>query len=89
MSNNADTPDIWRILELFMKFARAFTTVAALAATTMACAQAQSLTEAQASAAIAPFYDALNVMPGKDSAALVLQATGDGWLSCQGSKDEC
>jgi hypothetical protein len=76
-------------LELFMRFARTFTTVAAIAATTIASAQAQSLTEAQARAAIAPFYEALNVAPGKDAAALVLQATGDGWLSCQGSKDEC
>lgn len=76
-------------LELFMKFAHTLATVATLAATTMVCAQAQSLTEAQARAAIAPFYEALNVMPGKDAAALVLQATGEGWLSCQGSKDEC
>ena len=76
-------------VELFMKFAHTLATVATLAATTMVCAQAQSLTEAQARAAIAPFYEALNVMPGKDAAALVLQATGEGWLSCQGSKDEC
>ena len=72
-----------------MHFARNFSVIAALTATTFFSAQAQTLTEAQARAAIAPFYDALNVAHGKDAAALVMQATGEGWLSCQGSKDEC
>lgn len=72
-----------------MTFLRTLSTLAALAVLSIGNAQAQSLTEAQARAAIAPFYDALNVMPGKDAAALVMQATGEGWLSCQGSKDDC
>ncbi|MFY7865715.1 ester cyclase [Roseateles sp.] len=51
-------------------------------------AQAQNLTLDQARAAIAPFYDALNAAPGKDAAALVMQATGPTWVSCSG-QDEC
>lgn len=55
----------------------------------VAPAHAQSaLTEAQARAAVAPFYEALNAAPGKDTAALVLQATADGWQSC-GGNDDC
>jgi predicted ester cyclase len=46
------------------------------------------LTEAQARAAVAPFYEALNAAPGKDAGALVLQATADGWQSC-GGNDDC
>lgn len=51
-------------------------------------AQTQPLSAEQARAAIAPFYDALNVAPGKDAAALVLQATAEGWQSC-GGNDDC
>lgn len=51
-------------------------------------AQAQSLSLDEARAAIAPFYDALNAAPGKDAAALVMQATGPAWMSCS-SHDEC
>lgn len=51
-------------------------------------AQAQSLSLDEARAAIAPFYDALNAAPGKDAAALVMQATGAIWMSCS-SDDEC
>lgn len=51
--------------------------------------QAQTaLTEAEARAAITPFYEALNAAPGKDAAGLVMQATAEGWLSCSGN-DEC
>ena len=60
---------------------------ASLAATTATQAQS-ALTEAQARAAIAPFYSALNAAPGRDAAALVQQAAGPGWLSC-GSKEDC
>lgn len=49
---------------------------------------ADELNSDQARAAIAPFYDALNVAPDKDSAALVLQATAENWESCSGN-DEC
>jgi hypothetical protein len=51
-------------------------------------ASAQSLSIEQARAIVAPFYDALNAAPGKDAAALVMQATGPAWLSCS-SHDEC
>jgi predicted ester cyclase len=54
----------------------------------VASAHAQSgLTEAQARAAVAQFYEALNAAPGKDAAALVLRATADGWQSCGGNDD--
>lgn len=49
---------------------------------------ADELNSEQARAAIAPFYDALNVAPNKDSAALVLQGTAENWESCSGN-DEC
>ncbi len=49
-------------------------------------ALAQSLTVAQARAAIAPFYDALNAGPGKDTAALITKATHADWVSCGGNE---
>lgn len=58
------------------------------AALIAAPALAQSaLTEAQAHAAVVPFYEALNAAPGRDAASLVLQATADGWQSCGGNHD--
>lgn len=51
-------------------------------------ARAETLTPDQARAAIRPFYEALTVAPGRDSAALVLSATAPGWVSCGGS-DAC
>lgn len=64
-------------------------TVLFAAATGIGGAQAQTvLTEAQARAVITPFYDALNADAGKDAAALVMQATGEGWMSCSGN-EEC
>lgn len=71
-----------------MNFVRTFSSALALCAMALSGAQAQSLTEAQARAAITPFYESLNVAPGKDAAALVMQATAEGWLSC-GGNDEC
>ena len=64
--------------------------VAAIAATATAVAVGQpaGLTVAQARAAIAPFYDALNAAPGKDIAALVLAATTADFVSC-GENDAC
>ena len=47
---------------------------------------AQSMTVEQARAVIAPFYDALNAAPGKDAAALILQATSPDWVSCSGNE---
>lgn len=67
---------------------RTLGTAVAMAAAFLFSAHAQSLTEAQARAVIAPFYDALNAAPGKDAAALVLGATNADWVSC-GSNDEC
>lgn len=61
---------------------------AALACALPAPASAQSLTEAQARAIIAPFYDALNAAPGRDAAALVLASTQPEWVSC-GGNDAC
>ncbi len=54
--------------------------------TAMPAAQAQSLTVEQARAAIAPFYDALNAGPGKDTAALITEATSPVWVSCGGNE---
>lgn len=48
---------------------------------------AQNLTAEQGRAAVASFYDALNAAPGKDAAALVLQATSAEWASCSGQED--
>ncbi len=53
---------------------------------TVSNATAQSLTQAQARAAIAPFYEALSAAPGRDAAALVLQATSADWVSCGGNE---
>lgn len=50
--------------------------------------QAQGLTPEQGRAAVAPFYEALNAAPGKDAAALVMQATDSDWTSCSG-QDDC
>lgn len=48
----------------------------------------ETLSEEQARAAIAPFYQALNATPHQDSAQLVLSATADNWQSC-GANDDC
>jgi ketosteroid isomerase-like protein len=56
--------------------------------TAMTDAAARALTPQQARAAVAPFYDALNAAPGRDAAALVLQATQADWVSC-GGNDAC
>ena len=57
--------------------------------TSAAVAQAESgLTVEQARAAIAPFYNALNVAADRDASALVLQATAESWESCS-SDTEC
>jgi hypothetical protein len=61
---------------------------AVLSMTTALPATAQSLTAEQARAIVAPFYDALNAAPGRDAAALVLQATTPDWVSC-GGNDTC
>jgi predicted ester cyclase len=47
---------------------------------------AQSLTADQARTVITPFYEALNSAPGRDAAALVLQATAADWVSCSGNE---
>jgi predicted ester cyclase len=46
------------------------------------------LTGADAAAAVAPFYKALNAEFTKDSADLIRQATAAGWTSC-GANDVC
>lgn len=71
-----------------MAFIRTFCSALALTGAAFSVAQAQSLTEAQARAAITPFYESLNVAPGKDAGALVMQATAEGWQSC-GGNDDC
>lgn len=74
-----------------MKMTNRIVTVAIIASAALFAqtpVQAQDLTVEQAHAAIMPFYQSLNVAPGKDASALVLQATGEGWQSC-GGNDEC
>jgi predicted ester cyclase len=58
---------------------------AACAAAPYAHAQT-TITPAEARAAIAPFYDALNAAPGKDAAALVASATTADFVSCGGNE---
>jgi steroid delta-isomerase-like uncharacterized protein len=41
-----------------------------------------------AKSVVAPFYDALNAGPGKDTAALIKSVTTTDWVSC-GSNDAC
>ncbi len=54
----------------------------------VADAKAQPLSPTQASAAVTPFYESLSAAPGRDAAALVLQATHADWVSC-GGNDAC
>ncbi|OMQ23836.1 ester cyclase [Serratia oryzae] len=49
--------------------------------------QAKNLSSAEAQAIVAPFYDALNTAPAKDSKKLILQATAPEWVSCKGNDD--
>ncbi len=51
-------------------------------------AKAQTMTLEQARAIVTPFYDALNAVPGRDAAGLVLRATHPDWVSC-GNNDVC
>src|SRR5215470_7071352 len=51
-------------------------------------AAADALTQAQARAAIEPFYKALSAATGDEIAALVKQAASPQWLSC-GGNDAC
>jgi predicted ester cyclase len=66
-----------------------------IALTVLACgpawaqSTAPSLTQAQARAAIAPFYDALNRPATKVVAALIARATGPGYQSCAGNAAPC
>jgi hypothetical protein len=60
----------------------------ALFVTASSSALAAPLSVKQASAVIAPFYDALNAAPGKDAGALILKATSPSFVSC-GGNDEC
>jgi hypothetical protein len=59
-----------------------------LALYTGSAVAAEPLTEAQARATIAPFYNALNATAAKDVPALVIQATSPTWVSC-GNNDIC
>lgn len=63
------------------------TLLALLSAATFA-AHAEQLTVKHALQVVTPFYAGLNVTPGKDTAALISQATADNWESCD-ANDEC
>jgi predicted ester cyclase len=43
------------------------------------------ISEASASASVAPFYQALNATSAKDSAELIRQSTAPEWTSCRGN----
>jgi predicted ester cyclase len=64
------------------------TCLAATLALTISGAIAQGMTTEQARTIVAPFYEALNAAPGRDAAALVMQATHPDWVSC-GNNDVC
>lgn len=61
-----------------MVFIRTFCSALTLSGAAFSVAQAQSLTEAQARAAITPFYESLNVAPGKDAEAVAKTIAGIG-----------
>ena len=62
--------------------------LAATLALTISSAKAQGMTSEQARTIVAPFYEALNAVPGRDAAALVMQATHPDWVSCA-NNDVC
>jgi predicted ester cyclase len=61
------------------------TLAAAATASTASFAAPGELAPETARAIVAPFYDALTAVPGKDVRALVEQATRPDWESCSGN----
>lgn len=75
-------------MQMRMAIPYLITLIACAGAGALASAQT-NLSEAQARAVIAPFYDALNKPSGKDVAGLLSKATGPGYQSCSGNEGPC
>ena len=72
----------------FYNLKKALVTIVVAGSVFPICVHAQNLSVEQVRAVISPFYAALNVAPGQNAEALVMQSTDEGWLSCNGN-DEC